>query len=330
MTVVEQSVVNLTERSQEAVIERCGRICYNSVDKIDKGSEERFVKNVIKNGHTSVLEHSAITLAVPSKIFYQSYLLLLFEPALDEYNELKFFQIFTNVKGDSGTEYVIITANCRAWYNWLEKESSYFNTCKESFKYAVLEIADVLKEISPSIFGKFESFAANSPLLELTEYGLVDWYSNNISSDNALVDFWKKNCCIYAFELTTSRYTQNQLVRHRCAHFSVQSQRYCNYSIDKFDNNVKFVINAPTVKDKTILENFAAESEMRYFQLLEQGAKPEDARLVLPNMTATVMAMSATKPEWESVFALRCDSHAQQEVRDLCNMIKQELEKACN
>lgn len=42
-------------------IERCGRVCYKSEGKIEEGSAERFVANIIKRGHEAVLEHASIT-----------------------------------------------------------------------------------------------------------------------------------------------------------------------------------------------------------------------------------------------------------------------------
>ena len=42
-------------------IERCGRVCYKSEDKIEEGSAERFVEHLIIRGHEAVLEHASIT-----------------------------------------------------------------------------------------------------------------------------------------------------------------------------------------------------------------------------------------------------------------------------
>ena len=42
-------------------IERYGRVCYKSEGKIEEGSAERFVENLIKRGHEAVLEHASIT-----------------------------------------------------------------------------------------------------------------------------------------------------------------------------------------------------------------------------------------------------------------------------
>ena len=51
---------HVTENSEQ-LIERIGRECYNSKDKICEGSHEQFIKNLIKRGHTSVLEHANAT-----------------------------------------------------------------------------------------------------------------------------------------------------------------------------------------------------------------------------------------------------------------------------
>lgn len=42
-------------------IERCGRVCYKSEDRITENSAKTFVANIIKRGHEAVLEHASIT-----------------------------------------------------------------------------------------------------------------------------------------------------------------------------------------------------------------------------------------------------------------------------
>ena len=42
-------------------IERCGRVCYKSEDKITDTSAQAFVANIIKRGHEAVLEHTSVT-----------------------------------------------------------------------------------------------------------------------------------------------------------------------------------------------------------------------------------------------------------------------------
>ena len=45
--------------------ERCGRICYLSNDKITNDSYKRFCGNIIKSGHTSVMEHMTVYMCIP-------------------------------------------------------------------------------------------------------------------------------------------------------------------------------------------------------------------------------------------------------------------------
>ena len=45
-------------------IEKIGRVCYKSENNITEDSAERFIKNIIKNGHESVLEHVSISVRV--------------------------------------------------------------------------------------------------------------------------------------------------------------------------------------------------------------------------------------------------------------------------
>lgn len=70
MRIINQSAVALDPLCMDEGIralklcERAGRTCYNSIDKITDDSYERFLRSIIKRGHTSVLEHGKVTLEV--------------------------------------------------------------------------------------------------------------------------------------------------------------------------------------------------------------------------------------------------------------------------
>ena len=117
-------------------------------------------------------------------------------------------------------------------------------------------------------------------------------------------------------EIVTSRSTQNQLVRHRHASFSVASQRYCNFATDKYGNEVEF-IKPIGLKDEDTWEEAIAKAESSYMALIKSGNPPEVSRAVLPQCTATRMCMSANIREWRHIFKMRCDKTAQAEVRSL-------------
>lgn len=56
-------------------------------------------------------------------------------------------------------------------------------------------------------------------------------------------------------------------------------------------------------------------SKDAYFSLIEKGVKPETARCVLPNATATELVMTSNYTQWERFIKLRSDSHAQADIR---------------
>lgn len=64
MNLLNQSVKLIQEENIYAKVERCGRICYKSEDKITVGSAVKFVQRIVNNGHTSVLEHAVLKVTV--------------------------------------------------------------------------------------------------------------------------------------------------------------------------------------------------------------------------------------------------------------------------
>ena len=109
----------------------------------------------------------------------------------------------------------------------------------------------------------------------------------------------------------------HQLVRHRIGHsYSQASQRYCNYSNDKFGNEVSFII--PEGEDiLPILKHSCITAEQSYFNLLECGAKPEIARSVLPNCTATEIVVTSNIRALRNLLKLRLQPDVQPEFREL-------------
>ena len=63
-------------------------------------------------------------------------------------------------------------------------------------------------------------------------------------------------------------------------------------------------------------------AEKGYFKLIQAGLKPETARSVLPNATATEIIVTGDLNQWDRFFHLRCDEHAQIDIRELAVEIK--------
>ena len=103
------------------------------------------------------------------------------------------------------------------------------------------------------------------------------------------------------------RGVSHELVRHRVASFAQESTRYCNYSQDKFGNEIT-VVRPLWLKDglaKDLWETACENAESSYFRLLEEGWTPEEARTVLPNSLKTEVVMTANMREWRHFFRLR-------------------------
>ena len=128
-----------------------------------------------------------------------------------------------------------------------------------------------------------------------------------------------------------SRALTHQLVRHRIASFSQQSQRYVNmedfdYIIPKSmsDKVIAKSIDPITLEPKEItLEmeymNIIEDLHRAYKRLVDAGVPPEDARYILPNACCTNIIVTMNARELRHFFALRCCNRAQWEIRELAN-----------
>ena len=126
------------------------------------------------------------------------------------------------------------------------------------------------------------------------------------------------------------RGVSHELVRHRLASYAQESTRWCNYSNDKFGNEIA-VIEPCFDNTDGLLRMYwyraMRESEERYFDLLSAGAAPQMARSVLPNSLKTEVVMTANYREWRNVFKLRCASDAHPQMRELMIPLCVELQK---
>ena len=109
-------------------------------------------------------------------------------------------------------------------------------------------------------------------------------------------------------KFVVDRGVSHELVRHRMASFAQESTRYCNYSNEKFGSEIT-VIKPCFYQEyseeydlwKAAMEN----AEYKYFQLLNAGSTPQEARSVLPNSLKTEVWMTCNLREWRHVMKLR-------------------------
>lgn len=118
-----------------------------------------------------------------------------------------------------------------------------------------------------------------------------------------------------------SRATSHQLVRHRLASYSQQSQRYV-----KVGSEFEYVTPS-TVGERDDLKGTFDEAiralHSVYRNLVDAGVPAEDARYILPNAAATKIIVTMNARELLHFFTLRCCERAQWEIRDMaCEMVR--------
>jgi len=111
----------------------------------------------------------------------------------------------------------------------------------------------------------------------------------------------------------------HELVRHRLASYSQESTRYCNYSKDKFGNEIT-VIKPPGLsagEDDEIWIRAMQHAENAYLEMIDTGLSPQIARSVLPNSLRAEIVMTANMREWRHVLTLRTSEKAHPQIRSL-------------
>ena len=236
-------------------IEKVGRVCYKSEDKITEDSAKPFVDRMIKSGHGAMLEHGTVYLYIRRKgnesLEVDRYL-------LNPYSKVVFSQ-----SPNSRDMEIYITTNLRV----------------------------------------------------LVENGWLD----DLQYICEPTEFHEKRVAVH---FVCDRGVSHEFVRHRVMSFAQESTRYCNYSKDKFGNELTFIqpcwldderlkLYGPyhtVIRDKSPESIFIANlnnAERDYLDLIGLGWKPQEARAVLPNSLKTELVVTGFTSDWNHFFDLR-------------------------
>lgn len=124
------------------------------------------------------------------------------------------------------------------------------------------------------------------------------------------------------------RGVSHEIVRHRLASYCQESTRYCNYSQDKFGEEITVIkpcyFNDEN-EDYALWRRACELSEMYYFSLIQKNRTPQEARAVLPNSLKTEVVMTANLREWRHFFKLRTSKAAHPQMRQVAIMAFNEL-----
>ena len=317
MNVIEPSIEIMrtgleTELIQpEQFIEKVGRTCYKSEDKITPDSAAKFVKALIARGHEAMVEHYSFVFKTNCECYEQmleDYETLIHSVDISHMEHLKPFLRFTDYYAAGDTRF-IVSGNVRAWRDFAK-------ACVDGFGYIPVYLYGVIKT-NPLLFPEFRDWV---PIAVVNDI-LIPIAVSELTRPERLIhqDITVKFIC--------DRGVSHEIVRHRTASFAQESTRYCNYGQDKFGNEIT-VVEPSWIRNAELYDTWYAsceEAEDRYFHLLDMGCVPQEARSVLPNSLKTEVIMTGNLDCWQHFFELRCAPDAHPDIQVVAKMVRDEL-----
>ena len=130
----------------------------------------------------------------------------------------------------------------------------------------------------------------------------------------------------FTVKFICDRGVTHELVRHRLASYCQESTRYCNYGKGQFGAEITVIEPLYLAKDTPAYDtwkNACEAAEKAYFDLLDLGLTPQEARAVLPNSLKAEIYMTANVREWRHFFRLRCAPAAHPQMREVATQLLQ-------
>lgn len=261
-------------------IERAGRTCYKSEDKAGMGKGDKFVKALINHHHEAMLEHGDYIFMVDDKHIWDNVFEAL-KIARESTGEAPMIEM-TKIGHRP-----IISGNIRAWRELM------ITTAAGGYFSGIIDPL-YTTDIREGQDGWF--IDEPDPRVHRIFYSDLKGRTEKMAHQRQTVRF------------IVDRGISHEIVRHRLFSFAQESTRYCNYSQDKFGNQI-------TVIEPCYLENahegrqywrYACETaEREYFRLLDFGCTPQEARAVLPTSLKTEIVVTGNLREWQHFFDLR-------------------------
>ena len=281
-------------------LEECGRICYKSEELITKDSALPFVSKIAAHGHNSVLEMAVVTLQVQCSQAHVSALLGC---------QPKFLII------DQRDDGLLITGSIRTF-------RELYVRCPDN--QIINGITAFLGGRHPYLFegvwsAKSAGKTAEVPPIKKLTLDQVENLPAKLLLRHRYV----------GVKFVVNRAVTHEIVRHRPCSFLQESQRYCRYSQDKFDNQVTFIrpmFYAEDTEEYKLWAQAMAETEKIYLRLLETST-PQAARTVLPNSCKTEIIVYCNLEEWRHIFRLRTSKAAEPSMREIMVPLAIELGK---
>lgn len=264
-------------RGNLAVIEQAARTCYKSEDKIkpDGSSAIAIVNNLIRNQHEAMLEHGDYMFQVQPSIYEELC------RSLQCIRNMGYAAPMLEMSCNAGRP--IVSGNIRAW--------------RELFHHDTAS--------GPRFIGFFDPIYTQ----DCEDRDTIPNAAVKRIHYGDLTDIFDRGTHIRAtVKFVIDRGVSHEFVRHRLFSFAQESTRYCNYSQNKFGNEITFIEPFYLKRDSEAYLEWKKAcyvAEKQYFRLLNEGLTPQEARAVLPTSTKTELIMTGTLREWKHFFNLR-------------------------
>ena len=175
---------------------------------------------------------------------------------------------------------------------------------------------------------------ANKMMKNIKKCGRVCYKSENLIDEQSAKSFIRRIIAnghesVLEHEKLTIKFicdrgVSHELVRHRIASYSQESTRYCNYSQDKFGKELTLIRPCFWKEDEEkfrIWCDVMGKIENSYNELIARGAKPEEARGILPNSLKTEIVVTMNIRELRHFLRLRTSKKAHPQMREVANML---------
>lgn len=305
MKIVNPGFAELFDANPQKHIEGIARTCYKSTDLITNDSHKKFIKSLYDRKHWAMLEHYIFIYQCNSPFF----------ETLSEETYVHTTRTVIEVPHEDGGHRQavrkIASFSARSILDLLEKYKDEPYTRGRLIELAEQVVAD---------YDCDELFGNKFKKVIRADWTKIDDVSM-LTPEEQWEHGWK------SIKFICDRGVSHEIVRHRDASFAQESTRYCNYSKDKFGNEITviqplmFNSEAELGSNERQKYQFWKEgiesSEKAYFYLLDMGATAQEARSVLPNSLKTEIIMTARNYEWGHFFELRCDKPAHPQMREL-------------
>lgn len=290
-------------------IEKIGRTCYKSEDKITDDSAVKFVKGLCSRKHYAMIEHYWVHMRYTG----------LYEDLMKGLS--MFAKVDCGLLGEATdilrhvyiTEHddTYISAPLRVFFDMV----SALGACDLNvtpINSVIDEMLSCVGNYFPEIFPQCFSYRNTRHFQIMPEEDFCDDLYNELydSPKNLRKQEIMKHRT-HTVLFVCDRGVSHELVRHRPCSFAQESTRYCNYSKDKFGGDITFILPFffdTGHDDSRVYEAWKTSCEVaerKYFELLGYGSTPQEARSVLPNSLKTEIIMTCNETEWQHIVNLR-------------------------